>query len=66
MRYSDRWVDEGCDRDSPLVEHERTALVRSYAALLAAVHLPRAPLPPPLRVGPEPSAEPPLARTLRR
>ena len=66
MRYSDRWVREGCDRESPLLEHERTALVRSYAALLAAVHLPRAPLPPPLRAGPEPSAEPSLARTLRR
>jgi hypothetical protein len=38
MRDSDRWVDEGCDPDSPLVERERAALVRSYAALLAAVH----------------------------
>jgi hypothetical protein len=38
MRYSDRWVTEGCDRDSPLVEEERAALVRSYAGLLAAVH----------------------------
>ena len=38
MRHSDRWVQEGCDRASPLVRAEREALVRSYAALLAAVH----------------------------
>jgi hypothetical protein len=38
MRYSDRWVEEGCDLKSPLIEAERSALVRSYAALLAAVH----------------------------
>ncbi|MFL5869385.1 MAG: hypothetical protein ACJ766_19945 [Thermoleophilaceae bacterium] len=38
MRDSDRWVDEGCDLSSPLVASERAALVRSYAALLAAVH----------------------------
>lgn len=38
MDYSDRWVREGCDPDSPLVPLERAALVRSYAALLAAVH----------------------------
>jgi hypothetical protein len=38
MRHSDRWVSEGCDLASPLVEQERAALVRSYAALLAAVH----------------------------
>ena len=38
MRYSDRWVEEGCDPASPLVEQERAALVRSYAGLLAAVH----------------------------
>ncbi len=38
MRHSDRWVQEGCDRESPLVREEREALVRSYAALLAAVH----------------------------
>jgi hypothetical protein len=40
MRYSDQWVSEGCDLDSPLIPRERAALVRSYAALLAAVHLP--------------------------
>jgi hypothetical protein len=40
MRYSDEWVAEGCDLGSPLVDEERAALVRSYAALLAAVHCP--------------------------
>jgi hypothetical protein len=35
---SDRWVAEGCDLASPLIGEERTALVRSYAALLAVVH----------------------------
>ena len=38
MRYSDRWVEEGCSLASPLIAHEREALVRSYAALLAAVY----------------------------
>ena len=38
MRHSDRWVAEGCDLESALVREEREALVRSYAALLAAVH----------------------------
>jgi hypothetical protein len=38
MDYSDRWVNEGCDRESPLVAEERAALVRSYAGLLAGVH----------------------------
>jgi hypothetical protein len=38
MRYSDRWVEEGCHVESPLVPAERAALVRSYAGLLAAVH----------------------------
>ena len=38
MRHSDRWVQEGCDPGSPLVPQEREALVRSYSALLAAVH----------------------------
>lgn len=38
MRYSDQWVNDGCDLTSPLIDQERTALVRSYAALLAAVH----------------------------
>jgi hypothetical protein len=38
MRYSDQWVAEGCVRESPLVGEVTAALVRSYAALLAAVH----------------------------
>ena len=38
MRLSDQWVGEGCDPGSALVPEERAALVRSYAALLAAVH----------------------------
>jgi hypothetical protein len=38
MDDSDRWVREGCDESSPLVERERAALVRSYAGLLSAVH----------------------------
>jgi hypothetical protein len=38
MVDSDRWVAQGCDPASPLVISERRALVRSYAALLAAVH----------------------------
>jgi hypothetical protein len=46
MRYSDRWVREGCSMASHLVAEERAALVRSYAALLAAVHLPSYPVKP--------------------
>lgn len=38
MEYSDRWVEQGCALDSALVAQERAALVRSYAALLGAVH----------------------------
>jgi hypothetical protein len=38
MDTSDRWVTEGCDPGSPLLPAERAELVRSYAALLAAVH----------------------------
>jgi hypothetical protein len=38
MRYSDQWVEEGCEHASPLIPQERAALVRSYAGLLAAVH----------------------------
>jgi hypothetical protein len=40
MRHSDRWVAAGCDPESPLIPQERAALIRSYAALLAAVHRP--------------------------
>jgi hypothetical protein len=35
---SDQWVADGCRADSPLLPLEHAALVRSYAALLAAVH----------------------------
>jgi hypothetical protein len=38
MDLSDQWVAEGCHPDSPLLAREHAALVRSYAALLAAVH----------------------------
>jgi hypothetical protein len=38
MRYSDQWVEEGCEHASPLIPQERAALVRSYAGLLSAVH----------------------------
>ncbi len=38
MDVSDRWVADGCDPDDPRLREERALLVRSYAALLAAVH----------------------------
>jgi len=38
MDLSDRWVREGCKPDSRLLPLERASLVRSYAALLTAVH----------------------------
>jgi hypothetical protein len=38
MDVSDRWVAEGCDPANPRLAEERALLVRSYAALLAAVH----------------------------
>jgi Family of unknown function (DUF5995) len=38
MDASDEWVAQGCRDSSPLLAAERAALVRSYAALLAAVH----------------------------
>lgn len=38
MVISDKWVADGCDPASPALVGEQTALVRSYAALLAAVH----------------------------
>jgi hypothetical protein len=38
MGLSDQWVREGCKPDSPLLALEHAALVRAYAALLAAVH----------------------------
>ena len=38
MDVSDAWVEAGCDPADPRLAHERALLVRSYAALLAAVH----------------------------
>ena len=38
MDLSDQWVKQGCQLDSPLLPLEHAALVRSYSALLAAVH----------------------------
>ena len=38
MEISDRWVQAGSNPDDPLLANERALLVRSYAALLAAVH----------------------------
>jgi len=35
---SDQWIREGCRPDNPLLPLEHAALVRCYAALLAAVH----------------------------
>lgn len=38
MDISDQWITQGRDPTSPLIGEERAALVRSYAALLSAVH----------------------------
>jgi hypothetical protein len=38
MDVSDRWVEAGSDPENPLLAQERALLIRSYAALLAAVH----------------------------
>jgi hypothetical protein len=38
MGLSDQWVKQGCQPDSPLLPLEHAALVRSYSALLVAVH----------------------------
>jgi hypothetical protein len=38
MDLSDQWVREGCLPDSLLLSYERAALIRAYAALLAAIH----------------------------
>jgi hypothetical protein len=38
MDLSDQWVEQGRRPGSPLLVQEHAALVRSYAALLAAVH----------------------------
>jgi hypothetical protein len=49
MRHTDRWVRGGCGPDGPLIDEARDALIRSYAALLAAVQTahpdPRGPAP---------------------
>jgi len=37
MVHSDRWVEQGCDPASPLIDEERSALISSYEALSAAV-----------------------------
>ncbi len=38
MVVSDQWVVSGCDPHDPGLARERALLIRSYAALLAAVH----------------------------
>ncbi len=38
MDVSDAWVEAGCDPADPQLAEERALLVRSFAALLAAVH----------------------------
>ena len=38
MVVSDAWVEAGCDPADPRLAEERALLVRSFAALLAAVH----------------------------
>jgi hypothetical protein len=38
MDVSDRWITAGKDPEDPMLAEERALLVRSYAALLAAVH----------------------------
>jgi hypothetical protein len=40
MDVSDRWVEAGCDPEDGMLAEERALLIRSYAALLAAVHRP--------------------------
>jgi hypothetical protein len=40
MVISDEWVAAGADPANPLLAAERALLVRSFAALLAAVHVP--------------------------
>ena len=51
MDVSDAWVAAGCDPADPRLAQERALLVRSYAALLAAVHAE-----PPDGVGRDPAA----------
>ena len=48
MPLSDQWIREGRHLDSPLIEQERLALIRSYTALLGAIRVdPAAPPAPP-------------------
>jgi hypothetical protein len=38
MHLADQWVEQGCQPGSPLLPLEHAALVRSYSALLVAIH----------------------------
>ena len=38
MRHSDQWVRDGCHRADPAIAEIQATLIRSYAALLSAVH----------------------------
>jgi hypothetical protein len=40
MDISDQWVNDGCRLEDPALIPEQAELVRSYAALLAAVRRP--------------------------
>jgi len=40
MQHSDQWVRDGCQADGPAIAQISAALIRSYAALLSAVHQP--------------------------
>ena len=40
MDYCDRWVDDGCELGSLLIDEVCAALLPSYAGLLAAVQRP--------------------------
>ncbi len=42
MLYSDWWVNSGKRENSPLLEQEESALIRSYEALRAAIQVPKA------------------------
>ena len=42
MDVSDRWVAAGSDPKDPQLAEERALLIRSFAALLVAVHRPAA------------------------
>jgi len=40
MQHSDQWVRDGCQADGPAIAQISAALIRSYGALLSAVHQP--------------------------